>query len=507
MLSRRQFVQTAGISLAFTGASAGVWRALGQPRGARGEPFDLGEYDALATKMQQTSADALVAELVAASKGGTPLEKLVVAAALANTRVFGGTDYGGYHCMMALLPALDMAPWLKSNQRSLAVLKVIHRNTRRILEVGGRSKFTATNADDAGAGKQLAAELVAAERAGREREALATFQRGVARSTDDAFAAMQAVVRDNIDVHQVVLAWRSYDLLRLTGGDFAEPLLLQALNQCLDRESRRQSRGNRAPSLRASLPKLVSSMGLGSVDPSRGRDQDDAAVDRLADRFVREDRETAMRSCAAALADGWSTSSIGEALALASVRLLLHDPGRSSSEADKPKGSVHGASVGIHAADSANAWWHIAHASPREAVPTLLAGAWHTAGQSGRVKLDRPFHARCLEEAARVQQERRLDAMAECIRDRDQAMTAALADCYLEDGGDAAVIFRRLAPFLLDQDGALHHEKYFHTCVEEHSLRRAAFRKAWPVSLARVAASGQGFTAPGVAQAKALLAS
>ena len=45
---------------------------------------------------------------------------------------------------------------------------------------------------------------------------------------------------------------------------------------------------------------------------------------------------------------------------------MLHDPGRRKEDtAKKPIGSVHGASVGVHASDAANAWRNIARVSDR----------------------------------------------------------------------------------------------------------------------------------------------
>lgn len=73
--------------------------------------------------------------------------------------------------------------------------------------------------------------------------------------------------------------------------------------------------------------------------------------------------------------------------------LVLGDPGRMKewASANKPEGSVHGDSVGVHASDAANGWRHIAKvASPRNTFASLIAAAYHTAGQSGR-RLDKPY--------------------------------------------------------------------------------------------------------------------
>src|SRR5207245_5728634 len=92
---------------------------------------------------------------------------------------------------------------------------------------------------------------------------------------------------------------------------------------------------------------------------------------------------------AAALAEGMAPEAIGEAISLAANRLILCDPGLQKASPGKPVGSVHGASVGVHASDSANAWRNIARVSnARNAVASLIVGAYHTAGQSSSLNKD-----------------------------------------------------------------------------------------------------------------------
>src|SRR5207247_3736330 len=97
-------------------------------------------------------------------------------------------------------------------------------------------------------------------------------------------------------------------------------------------------------------------------------------------------RAKAADAVAAALAEGMSPEDIGEAMSLAANRLVLCDPGRRKDQIQpgKPEGSVHGASVGVHASDSANAWRNIARVSnTRNTFASLIVGAYHTAGQNG----------------------------------------------------------------------------------------------------------------------------
>src|SRR5205085_3569724 len=107
-------------------------------------------------------------------------------------------------------------------------------------------------------------------------------------------------------------------------------------------------------------------------------------IDRLCQTIYQANREQAADAVAAALADGFSPDDIGEAIALAANRLVLRDPGRTHADTGKPIGSIHGASVGVHASDSANAWRNIARVSDRRnAVASLIVAGYHTAGQAG----------------------------------------------------------------------------------------------------------------------------
>ena len=84
------------------------------------------------------------------------------------------------------------------------------------------------------------------------------------------------------------------------------------------------------------------------------------------------------------LGEGFSLEALGEAISLAANQLVLRDPGRSKPDGAKQIGSVHGASVGVHASDAANAWRNISRVSnQRNAIASLIVGAYHTAGQNG----------------------------------------------------------------------------------------------------------------------------
>ena len=203
------------------------------------------------------------------------------------------------------------------------------------------------------------------------------------RSVDEAYNDLQYLVQDNVNVHRVVLAWRAWVLLDFTGKEHAHTLLRQSVRYCVKEEENVRKYKTAEP-LRTLLPTLLDGHGL--LSRKLGDKQpDDHAVDQLAMTIYGSSREKAAEAVALALADGWSAEAIGEAISIAANRLVLCDPGRQKEDSPaKPKGSVHGASVGVHACDAANAWRNIARvADHRNAVASLIVGAYHTAGQAG----------------------------------------------------------------------------------------------------------------------------
>src|SRR5262249_61605991 len=151
------------------------------------------------------------------------------------------------------------------------------------------------------------------------------------------------------------------------------PCPRRSVRFCGDEEKDIRKR-NRQPEIRAVLPKLLDQYKL--VGRSLGkREADDAWIEHLAEMVYGPDRGRAADAVAAALAEGFSPEAVGEAISLAANRLVLCDRGRSKSDAEpgKPEGSVHGASVGVHASDAANAWRNIARVSnERNTVASLI---------------------------------------------------------------------------------------------------------------------------------------
>ena len=220
------------------------------------------------------------------------------------------------------------------------------------------------------------------------------------------------------------------------------------------------------------------------------------------------DGKTAAEAVAAALADGFDPEQVGAALPLAAARLVLCDPGQLKESPGKPQGSVHGASVGVHASDAANAWRNIARTAAQAGSAgtqhaSLLAGAFHTAGQSKSVGAQ-PFD----HDAAPCESKEPAGLLREIegrAGERDQAGAVRAARRYSELGHPDADLFALLLRIAVRQDGALHNEKYFRTAQEEHAAARPAHRADLLAALTRVMASSCGFPAPGCEEAARLL--
>ena len=195
---------------------------------------------------------------------------------------------------------------------------------------------------------------------------------------------------------------------------------------------------------------------------------------------------------------------IGEALCLAANGLVLHDPGRKRmAQADKPIGSCHGDSVGVHACDAANAWRNIAAVSnPRNVAASIdrrRVPHGRAEQRSNKEPYPLPEH---LSEVTATDPAQLLKELDAAIRAKDQFRACAIATKYGEAGGEARPIFDVLLNFATSEDGALHAEKYYRTVSEEFARTRPAFRWRQVAALARVTASEYGKAAPGYVRAR-----
>lgn len=508
--TRREFLADVGKGMLFAGLGAGTIGELGlSPLLAEGKPEALrfGKLEPLVVLMQDTPVDKLLPVLLAKMKEGTDLKTLVTAGALANTRTFGGLDYTGYHTLMALAPAYDMSKEMPEAERALPVLKVLYRNTGRMQEKGGCAHETLHALEHAEVPKEKATgeALRDAARKADMTESERLFAATARRSPDDAFNMMQEVVHDDTDVHRVVLAWRAWALLDFTGKEQAHTMLRQSVRYCASTERNLIDQKRGLPGVRKALPKLIDQYKL-ATKTLGDRKAEDGWIDKLATSICLGSRDQAAEVVAAALAEGFATEAIGEALALAANQLVLRDPGRTNGNAAKPNGSVHGDSVGVHASDAANAWRNIARVvDSRNAIASLIVGAYHTGGQAGMLNKQPQPLAEDLEKITLKDADALLKATTEAVKAKEQARACALAHRYEELGHPSRAMFDLLLGFACSEDGALHAEKYYRTVCEEYAAARPAFRRRHLAALARVTASEYGYPAPGYAEARRLL--
>ena len=510
---RREFLAEIGCGMLVAGVGSGVAFDMGLARAVAADAtgakdrLSFGELEPLVTLMQETPADKLMPQLVAELKTGTELRTLIQASALANARTFGGQDYIGYHTFMALAPALEMSRELPDAQKALPVLKVLYRNTARMQAQGGcehetlRPIAAATLPSDWRSKNLLREQVRARDGSGAE----ATFAAMVAASPSEAYDHLQQEIDDEVDVHRVVLSWRAWAMLDLVGHEHAHTMLRQSVRYCVQSEETHHARKWPTSKIREQLPKLFDQYKLAGKSIGT-RTADDAWIDALGKLIYSSSREQAAEATAAALAEGFSLDSVGEALTLAANRLVLHDPGRREAQPDKPVGSVHGDSVGVHASDSANAWRNIAKVgTARNGMASLIVGAFHTAGQSGGLNKEAYPLDEQLKKIAATNPETLLTELDAAVRAKDQAQACALAQRYGDSGGDSRKIFDVLLKFATSEDGALHAEKYYRTATEEYAGSRPTFRTRQLTALARVTASEYGKPAPGYVRAKELL--
>jgi len=512
--NRREFLADVGRGMLIAAVGSGTAADLGLARAAADEPepprltFDT--LERLVALMQETPAERIVPVVVDEWKRGTELRRLVAAAALANARTFGGEDYVGFHTMMAMAPAFHMSRELPEAQRPLPVLKVLHRNTSRIQESGGRRHEVLHPVAPASFSPgQSGGEALRENVRGKDiRAAEQTFAASAARGPEEAFNDLLFAVQDNTEVHRTVLPYRAWDLLSLVGLEHAHTLLRQSVHYCVKSE-REWNHTPESDRPRVILPRLLDQYHLVGK-PIGARRAEDAWVDHLSRTIFEGSADGAAEAAAAALAEGMRPDDVGEAIALAANQLILRDAGRTAREAqqNKPVGSVHGDSIGVHACDSANAWRNMAKVSnPRNTVACLILGAYQVAYDRVNRGGDflrwsaRPLSAD-LEPIRESRPEALLDQLDAAVKANDQARACAVAHRLGALDHSPRAVFDRLLSYAVTEDGALHAEKYYRTVTEEFATTRPAFRWRQLVALARVTASECGRPAPGVAQAR-----
>jgi hypothetical protein len=342
------------------------------------------------------------------------------------------------------------------------------------------------------------------------RAAEQTFAAIAKKSPEDAFNSVLYAVQDNTEVHRVVLPYRAWDMLGLIGKENSHTLLRQSVRYCVKAEVGPRSATWDEP--RSLLPKLMDQFHLVGKTLG-GRAADDAWIDQMSQTIFKSTAAQAAEAAAGALAEGFAPDAIGEAISLAANQLVLRDHGRTprDEQPNKPIGSVHGDSIGVHACDSANAWRNMARVSnARNTVACVILGAY-------QVGLDRvarggdflnwqpiplPMH---VERIKTTEPAALLGELDDSIRNNLQARAAATVHRFGELGHSARPVFDVLLRYAISEDGALHAEKYYRTVSEEFASTRPAFRWRQLVALARVTASEYGRRAPGYDEAVSLL--
>jgi hypothetical protein len=512
--SRRAFLAdvSRGMIVATVGTSLASELGLGIAHAGDGPGrLEFGPIEPLVGLMQDTPADQLLPKLRDLLRDGQSLRRLVAAGALANARTFGGEDYVGYHTLMALGPALEMSRELPQREQALPVFKVLYRNTQRLQERDGSRRETlhAVAADGDGQSvpqpHQLRRAIQSRDMAASEK----TLAMLAKHSPELAFNELLYSVQDFAEVHRVVLPYRAWELLDVTGPEHAQTLLRQSLHYCVQAEAGRNDRWNQP---RDVLARAMDEHGLMDATPGNSP-ADDGRVEEMSRSIFGATPSEAASIAASALAEGLAPGVVGEAVALAANQLVLRDRGRTPREEQlgKPVGSVHGDSIGVHACDSANAWCNMARVTnARNTFACLILGAYQVAydrvNRGGDFlnwdPVPVPFHVERIASTEAADLLRELD---ESIRNNLQAQAAARVHRYCALGHDPRKALDLMLRYSVSEDGSLHAEKYYRTATQEYGRIRTAFRDRQLLALARVTASEYGRPAPGMAEARELL--
>jgi hypothetical protein len=512
--TRREFMGDVGRGMLIAGIGSSLAADLGINFAFADdtpERLDFGKLESLVTMMQETGPEALLPLLAERLKNGTELSQLVGAAALANARRFGGEDYVGFHTLMALPPALAMAKELPEERRPLPVFKVLFRNSDNIQKKGGPKNEVlhpvkpATLEKDPPGCEQLR-EVVRKRNMEAADRTFAALCQG---KPDDAFNELLPTVHDACEVHRVVLVSRAWDLVGLIGPEQANTLLRQSVHYCVKQE---ESSSKHYAAVRTLLPKLLDKHRL--LDAKKGtKKAEDGWVEKMSETIFKATPEQAAEAAAAALAEGFEPDALAEAICLAANQLTLRDAGRLENQTapNKPVGSVHGDSIGVHACDSANAWRNIARAAnPRNCFASLILAAYQMAldrgDRGGEFLKWEPYpRAEAREKVTSKDPAALLKEAEGAIKEKNQELACAVVQRYGSLDHDPRAVRDLLLRFAISEDGALHAEKYFRTTTEEFESMRKPFRWRQLVALARVTASECGYPAPGYEQACKLL--
>jgi hypothetical protein len=510
--TRRQFFNDVGKGMltASLGSSLAFDLGLGTVQADdTSDRLTFGKLEPLVALLQETKSDVLQPLIVEKLNNGTDLRTLVSAASLANARTFGGEDYVGFHTLMALYPSFQMAQELPKERQPLPVMKVIYRNATRIQEKGGPKSEVLKPVKPSDSVKD-ATELRELVRRHDLQNAEAQYAALAKSSADDALNNLLPMVHDGLEVHRIVLVSRAWDLVNLIGKEQAHTLLRQSVRFCIQEE--RPNFVKYSEPIRKLIPKLLDQHKLANLQIGKKRAEDNW-IEKMSKTIFESTPEQAADAIAAAFVEGFDIESIAGAISLATNQLILRDAGRPKNQtsANKPVGSVHGDSIGVHACDSANAWRNLALVSnARNAIVGLILSGYQAAHD--RVNRGGDFlNWEALPTAdarAKLKITEASDLLKEAeaaIKAQNQAQACLVVHRYGELGYKERPMLDLLLKYAISEDGALHAEKYYRTVCEEFAATRPAFRWRQIVGLARVTASEFGQPAPGYADACKLL--
>lgn len=513
--SRRAFLGDVGRGMVAASVGAAVANDFGFST-AFAETSDdtklrFGKLEPLVSLMTDTPPDKLQELLVTKLRNReATLKDLTAAGALANVRTFGGEDYDGFHCMFALVPALEMSAELPEKARPLPVLKVLYRNTARMQLVRKENPHDTLHVvepaklPEGANSSELLREAIRAQDSLQGDRILGALAE---KSAQEAYEALQLSLRDKPNVHAVALAHRAWEMVDVIGEANAYTLLRQSVHFSCSKQ--RYSKGHIVPELQKILGQRLDQ--LAGKSPGRGK-ADDVWVGKMAHTIYSSSRGQASEAVADALAEGISPEVVGEAIALAANEIILR----------QTENRTHGDSRGVHSSDAVNAWRNIARVTNDEnKLASMIVAAYHVGGAGQYVigpkaplsQAEDPM-ALFIDQAAETQPDKLLGEAEEAILANDQMRAAAAVLRYSQvEGVRSRPVFDLMLKYALSEDGRLHAEKYYRTVTEEFASIRPAYRWRELVALARVTASTYGMTradqpggrAPGYLEARQLL--
>src|SRR5262249_48747024 len=145
--------------------------------------------------------------------------------------------YEGYHSFMALSPAFSLAGELPARERALPIFKVLYRNSNYIHTQGKRGKLGEVPPADLTGSEPAAERLLHAARDWHLTEADQIVTALSKQPLEQTYEDLQPLVHDELNVHRVVLAWRSWEILDFTGKEYAQSMLRQIVRHCADSKS------------------------------------------------------------------------------------------------------------------------------------------------------------------------------------------------------------------------------------------------------------------------------